>query len=307
MRSCLASVLTLAVSFGSVASAQQEPPAADPVEKALDEQTLTVNFAGTPLEEFVNFMRDITPLNWVLDPAAPADHAVTLQLQNVPLREVLAQALAGSGTEARVFCGAVVLVPAGKDLGQPPVAGADAAGKALNGRKVTLNFPATPMEEVLSFVRDITKLEVEVAPAARRRVETTSVSLRVRDLPLASALALATHPWGLTWRTTEGGKVLLELLPAPPPGPPANRKELDERLGVRTSLEAEDKNLHAVCATLEASTGITFKVEGVSPAIATSVSLLDIPLRELLDVLGRMYGAQWAVEGRTVVFRPRAR
>jgi type II secretory pathway component GspD/PulD (secretin) len=60
--------------------------------------------------------------------------------------------------------------------------------QVLKSRKVTLNFPETPFAEVISFLQDITGLNITVSPAVDQ--EEVTVSLRLRDIPLEDALKI---------------------------------------------------------------------------------------------------------------------
>lgn len=60
--------------------------------------------------------------------------------------------------------------------------------QVLKSRKVTLNFPETPFGEVVSFLQDITGLNITVSPQVDQ--EQTTVSLRLKDIPLEDAMKL---------------------------------------------------------------------------------------------------------------------
>lgn len=73
--------------------------------------------------------------------------------------------------------------------------------RALAGRKVTLHFDEAPLDEVASFLADITGLNV-VAPPWLERV---TVSVRLREVALVDALALIAGASGTYLRASEGG------------------------------------------------------------------------------------------------------
>jgi type II secretory pathway component GspD/PulD (secretin)/uncharacterized protein YqgQ len=60
--------------------------------------------------------------------------------------------------------------------------------QVLKSRKVTLNFPDTPFSEVISFLQDITGLNITVSPQVDQ--EEVTVSLRLREIPLEDALKI---------------------------------------------------------------------------------------------------------------------
>lgn len=58
--------------------------------------------------------------------------------------------------------------------------------EVLETRKVTLNFPDVPLDEVVSFLQDVTGLNIVLTPGAGER----RLALRVRDIPLYDAIVL---------------------------------------------------------------------------------------------------------------------
>lgn len=67
--------------------------------------------------------------------------------------------------------------------------------QVLKSRKVTLNFPGTPFSEVVSFLQDITGLNITVSPQVDQ--EEVTVSLRLREIPLEDALKIILENTGL--------------------------------------------------------------------------------------------------------------
>jgi type II secretory pathway component HofQ len=66
----------------------------------LDTLTLNLNFDATPLTEVVQFLQDITALNYVIDKSVPDREAeVTLRLKDISLRNALK--LIGEAADAR--------------------------------------------------------------------------------------------------------------------------------------------------------------------------------------------------------------
>lgn len=307
------------------------PPATDDpdelarqqIEAALD-APLSVSFAGASLQEVLDLLRDLTPLQLALDPAVPDDVTVTFEAQDVSVRQALDGILAGQRLQVRVFSGALVILPTGKDLGVPPQATPGPAGDALTQRRVTLNFPATPWAEVLSFLRDITGLPIEPTPEAQRAIDATEVTLRLRDVSLRHALTLLTHLHGLTWRT-DGGTLRLDVrrparprvaaLPASsdegPEGPrltEMSKEEVQRRLQIAVNVGTGDAdNLYAIAIELQNQTGVVFRVEGVDKSTTVGFDVEDVPASEILDMLCPSFGARWSIEeGGVVVIRAAA-
>ncbi|MCO5166058.1 MAG: hypothetical protein M9894_06785 [Planctomycetes bacterium] len=285
-----------------VATDDPEQAARAEIEAGLDRR-LSVRFDATPLEEVVAFVQDLTGLNVALDPeAAAVDHPVTLALQDVTLRAVLDQALAGSGVQMRVWSGALVLTRGGKDLGDPPRPGNGPAAQAAAGRRLSLELSGTPLAEVLDFLGEVTSLDVVVAADAQRRVDDAAVRLRLRDVSLGQALTLVTHLHGLTWRA-EGGSLQVErrrprervVAPAVPGGP-LSKQEVEARLAAPVTLRVDDGTLFDLAAQVEARSGLRVRLENAGKDDIVSLHLEGVPLREALDIVCDVQGARWTVE-----------
>jgi type II secretory pathway component GspD/PulD (secretin) len=189
---------------------QEEESVEEALERQLKTQNVTLNFDATPIDEAFNFLRDITGLNILVYPGVDAEAEVHLRLKDISLDNALKLILAsaGEGVDFQVWAGAVVVKPAKVELGEAPEPGDSAVGKVLATRRVTLNFPGTPFEEVIAFLQDVTGLNVVLEAKAREKGDALAVSLRVRDLDLARALTLSTHPYGLTWKVENDAVVI---------------------------------------------------------------------------------------------------
>jgi type II secretory pathway component GspD/PulD (secretin) len=76
---------------------KEESPAVRKINSKLENQKVTINFSETPFEEAINFLRDITGLNFVVSREAAdavSDAAVTLRLREIRLKNALALILA---------------------------------------------------------------------------------------------------------------------------------------------------------------------------------------------------------------------
>jgi general secretion pathway protein D len=77
---------------------REESPAVLRIQNKLENQLVTINFTETPLEEAINFLQEITGLNFVISKdAAEAvkDFKVTLRLHDIRLKNALSLILAG--------------------------------------------------------------------------------------------------------------------------------------------------------------------------------------------------------------------
>ncbi|MBX3465371.1 MAG: hypothetical protein KF878_00555 [Planctomycetes bacterium] len=82
--------------------------------------------------------------------------------------------------------------------------------EALETRRTTLNFVDVPLDEVVSFLQDITGLNLVLEPGAAGR----QLTLRVRDVPLHDALVLVAEEADLLVGFDPTGQALL-LTPLP--------------------------------------------------------------------------------------------
>lgn len=76
---------------------REESPAVIHINSKLDNQKVTINFQDTPFEEAINFLRDITGLNFVISneaAGAVSDRSVNLRLRDIRLKNALALILA---------------------------------------------------------------------------------------------------------------------------------------------------------------------------------------------------------------------
>jgi type II secretory pathway component GspD/PulD (secretin) len=205
------------------APGKKAPPTKKPSAiQALLTRTITLNFDATPLREAINFLRDVTGANIVLDPAVK-DFPVSLRLRDIELASIL-QMLASLNklSFAVIYDVAVLTTPqllADMKLQTWPastgISGAldKAAMKKISSRSLTMNFPHTPIDEALHFLRDITGLNIVVTPEALAHVKNTKagfVELRVRDISLQTGLRLILITNGLAYRL-QGGVVVVDL------------------------------------------------------------------------------------------------
>jgi type II secretory pathway component GspD/PulD (secretin) len=72
----------------------------------------------------------------------------------------------------------------------------------LNGLRVTLDFKTAPLEDVINYLREISDMNMLVGTKAREKGVT--VSLKVTDLPLKSALKLMLAPNQLAYTFKDG-------------------------------------------------------------------------------------------------------
>ncbi len=80
--------------------------------------------------------------------------------------------------------------------------------RVLETRKVTLNFPDTPLSDVVDFLQDITGLNITIASAIDG--DDLSISLTLRDIRLGDALAIILEQVGLARSFSDGTLLITE-------------------------------------------------------------------------------------------------
>jgi hypothetical protein len=147
-------------------------------------ERVSLNFPDVPLADVLQFFVDITGQNFVALPEAldgGEGPAVTLRLRDVPLATALRLICLEMQLAARIRWGAIVigtgegLAALARDLDEGEER--DLSARLLT-RQVTLNFPGTPLADVLDFLRDITGLEIVLGPGVE--IDDVEVQLALR-------------------------------------------------------------------------------------------------------------------------------
>jgi FKBP-type peptidyl-prolyl cis-trans isomerase len=241
---------------------------------------------------------------------APGLEEVLASLQHTGRRRALIPAGLASGGPAAVPVGAPVryeLELVGEDWSADP--DPDASGRRevtliLESRPVTLNFPDTPLVEVVQFLQDISGLNIVLWPGATQG----AVNLRVREMPLDQALKKILDQVGLTWTYWSGALVLHP--PATPLGPrtPTVR---DPATGLPAAvpqrLHSQTINVNfdgtpgpEAIDFLRDLTGLNVvasrAASALLPELTCSLRMRDLPLDSFLEHLTAPVGLAWCVD-----------
>jgi hypothetical protein len=285
-----------------------DAPARERIEAALD-GLVTLDLAAVPLPDALVQLRDASKLDLVLDPDVPVDPTVTLKLQGVPARRALDEVLHGQRLQVRVWSGALLVLPTGKDLGAPPRVTPGPLAAKLLGAPLDVDYDESPLRVALPALCARAGLALEVDESAKAVVGLAGASFRVHGAAPSQVLTLLTHLHGLTWRV-DGEKVRIERrrpraapAAAEDAGAGTSKEELTRRLGATVSLSIDDQNLYDVAAKVTQLTGIPVRVVGVDKDRTFGMEFDQISARDLLDTLGQMAGASWTIEDGGVVFQ----
>jgi type II secretory pathway component GspD/PulD (secretin) len=196
-----ASLLLAAGVSTAVVTAEPAPiPTPAPVQpipppSALDqamELPVTLDFQDTSLLDTIAFFQRVTNQNFVIDPlVAAAPRPVTLKVDKMSLRNVLAHVERLTGTTHVIRDGAYVLQLAGAVQPPKPAAGidliaADADVRNRMDQRVTFDFQDAPLTDIIAFLRQVGAVNCVVMPSAASGSPT--VTLRVKEMTLQDAL-----------------------------------------------------------------------------------------------------------------------
>jgi len=183
------------------------------------------------------------------------------------------------------------------------------------GKKISLDFADTPLDEVLGFVQTLTGAPIVVDPAVKAEVAKAKVTLRVTDKALSAALARMLRPAGLEHRLMNHA-VLVTKPGAPDPafgsvraaeGDPEAKKAILARLEQKVSFEFTDTPYDQAVTFIRevAQVGMILDpaVLGENPP-RVSLSMENVPLRVVLDWITWLGGLKWEVRDRLYITAP---
>lgn len=150
-------------------------------------QPVTLNFADAPIERIVIYLQNVARTNFVLDLDAGAHARATINVGRAPLSTVLGPLLRQAGL-AYVVEKHAIYVATPKRLRsakkiKPPRARDKALRKALE-KPVTLNFAATPLQSVTTYLAQSADINIVVEATG----EQSRVTLKVGEMPLGECL-----------------------------------------------------------------------------------------------------------------------
>lgn len=170
------------------------------LKKLMATRQLSLSMDGTPLSEAIDMLRDVSGINFVLLPDVNDQTLVTVNLKNISLEKALKLMLAADGDlESKVFQGTVLI---GKALStvkrhkwtKVEIEANPEAVFTLISRPVTLAFPSAETSTVAKFLGEISGLKIRLDKSVQDA--DPKVSLRLRKVPMATALALVLGPHG---------------------------------------------------------------------------------------------------------------
>jgi len=165
------------------------------VKKTLDERRVSVRLDATPVDDALDFLRDLTSLNIAIVASATDGKKITLRATDVSARSVF-DAIAASDDDFsyEVWRGFVFVSSKKQKSRVPPAADwGEKARKVVTEKRLTANFVDVSLPEVLDFLNDLTGLSFSTA----QDVTDLKVNLRCRDVPVSDALDVVCRLLGL--------------------------------------------------------------------------------------------------------------
>jgi hypothetical protein len=182
------------------------------VARKLETTKIDLDFTDSSLFDILDFVQEFARINIMVDPAAAemADKKFTFTVKDLALNKVLA--LLAEQAHMSFVNRKGVLVWTTPDrlqaLQQNPAitVAADAPEddqkvlKSIESIRISLNFTQTPIDETMSFIREVTQLNVVVDDSCKQK----SVTFRIDELSLQDALELIAFNAGVSITIADG-------------------------------------------------------------------------------------------------------
>lgn len=186
------------------------------VASKLEKTKIDLDFQDSTLFDILDFVTQFARVSCIIDPAAKelAEKQLTFAVKDLPLNKVLT--LLAESAHVAWFNRNGILVWTTPDrlneLKQLPVLGvAENAGdddrkvsRALESIKISLNFTDTPIEETMSFIREVSLVNIVLD----QNLADSSVTLRLDETSLRDVFELLSFLNKLDIRITDGAVVV---------------------------------------------------------------------------------------------------
>ena len=169
-----------------------------PLAEAVKTKRVDVNFEATPLADVVSFLKTLVEINIVIDPnikdAETGKKLVTLSLTDVSLGTAL-DIIVGKNLTYLVKDDFIVITDRDKQPSQteakPPTEEEVNLQTALKTREVDVNFEATPLSDVVNFLKKVTETNITLDPdIVDPEIRQKLITLSLKGVKLSSVLDL---------------------------------------------------------------------------------------------------------------------
>jgi hypothetical protein len=156
------------------------------VRKALADHKIKVRFDAAPVDEVLDFVRDLAGVNVAVVASATDDLRLTLKGSDVSARSML-EAIAASddGFVYEVWHGFVFVSSKARPRKVPPAADmSDEAKKTCDTTRITATFSEVTVTDFLDYLNEKTGLSFSAAQGVAGK----TLDLRVKDVPASAVL-----------------------------------------------------------------------------------------------------------------------
>lgn len=181
-----------------------------------------------------------------------------------------------------------------------------AVGKKLKTQTLTLNFPNTPLEEVVGFLQDVTGLNFVLLPSVDPALP---ITLKLKDIKLENALKLILAADGDIEHKIVGNVILIGKDMKTVKPKKWAKKEIEANPGLAWKVLSQSLTLNfdqtpfmEVLDFLRDITGLNFvtskTVASANPDI--SLRLRNVRLHQVLTIMAGSHGFRWSVDSGAI-------
>lgn len=264
--------------------------------RKLREARVTVDMQNAPLAAVLDYLREISEIDIVVDPAARPEKDLTLTLADVPLKDVLRAACARSGLDYDFRHGVLFIAPHERLWAAPregPVAPLSAE-RAAEARKWMATLSAESVVERETATAGLRKLGPAVIPALEEGARGGDAETAARCRTLAEELRPKPRTWGAIppaghWRGRKLEGVDLRIA--------------DKMQRMRIDLSFDDTEIAEILDFVHEFSELKMVFEDPLPKKRITFKIKDATLGETLELITLPHGLDVRVEdGQVTIF-----
>lgn len=214
----IAATIAASIGIGGIIAAEALSPAtippvtplaaeaaAEPDGPGIMQRRVTLNLQDRELTEVIKLLRDISNLDFILDPAVTAANPkISVQVENMKLQDVLGVVTKAAELRYEERNGAIFIEPAPVQVDAPPQAAAPT---------VTLKVRDMTTGNALAFISALTATPLKIDP----RLADRPITFELRDTPLTDGLHFLAEAVGGEVQPLPGGQPGYQIVPKTQP------------------------------------------------------------------------------------------
>jgi len=247
---------------------------------------VTIDVHDADIKDVFRSLADQSGINITLTPGV--EGTATVDLHEVPAAEALELLLELNGLESTTERGIIFVHPAGE---------APASSQEFTGEPITLSLKDADIHDVLETFASLVSLNIVVDPGVQG-----VCTVKFEEVPWDQALDSLIRSNGYTY--TLDGNVLRVHLPDPTAlyyAAPAKGQWTGEPI----SINIEGSDIHDVLRQFEQLTGLVIVADDSIQGQVT-MELVNVPWDQALDLILRVNGLTWTLDGNTMEVSPAA-